>query len=461
MKNNNGYILLLLGGLVLGITAGRLGIEYAFLLGGIALFPLCLALKPELGLYFLAAYSVVDYALRAVTVGGGIIGSLWHELFFVAIVLMYLVHLVISSRGFKYRLTSLDMPIFIFAGVSIFLLLVNSPELLVAVEGLRVVVQYLLWYFVVVNIVRDKLTVKRVLNVLVIITAGIALHGIYQYIVGVEIPTTWYDSSAETYITSRVFSIIGSPNILGSMMVLTSPVTFSLALNEKRLPKKMIYLGMLLAMLLCLVFTLSRGAWLAFGLTVLIYAFMKDRRLVIPAAVAGLILLAAVPQIGERIAYMLSPQYMASSAVGGRIARWTLSIEAIKTSPIFGVGLGQFGGATAMRHVPDAFYADNFYLKTFAEMGLVGFTAFIYLLYRSCIDSLREIRKTADVEFYNIGMGIFAGAVGILAHNAVENVFEVPMMTSYYWMMIALIISFKFIGVTGTDDSEEAAQNHD
>ena len=447
MREYGGYGLLLLVGLTLGIVAGKLGLAYGVLLGGALAVGMGMLLRPSLGLYFLAGYAVLDYGFR---VSGGMLAGLWDELLFFGVVATYGGHLIARGKALDYRLTALDVPIFIFAGVSIFLLLFNSPELHIAIDGIRVVLQYLLWYFVAVNLIRDKLVAKRILNILLWTTVLISFHGIYQYVVGVEIPTSWYDSRFETSVTTRVFSIIGSPNILGSLLVLMIPINLAFVINEQRWVKKLLYFGGLLAMILCLVFTLSRGAWLAFALAALIYAIIKDKRLLIPLAVGGAIIMLAVPQIGDRIAYMLSPQYMESSARGGRIARWTMAIEAIKANPWFGEGIGRFGGATAMRHIPGSLYTDNFYLKTLAEMGIVGFTAFIYLLYRGCIEAarvLRQLKEGQDRELFNLGVGIFTGLIGVLAHNGVENVFEVPMMSSYFWLLLAMIISFRYMGV--------------
>ena len=431
-----------IGGLALGIIAAKLGLKYAFIFSILLITPIALIIKPERGLNLLAAYAVIDFVFRT---RGGMLSGIWDELLFIVMIGVFLVHLLVKGEGFPFRLTALDVPIFVFFGISIFLLLVNSPELHVAMEGIRVILQYILWYFVAVNIIKDRNAVRKLLLVLVVIAVFLSLHGIYQYIIGVEIPTTWYDSKHETTMRTRVFSIIGSPNILGSLLVLMLPITLSFVLNERGWLRKLIYIGAMGAMALCLVFTFSRGAWLAFALSAAVYTLLKDKRLIIPMLLGVVVLLIAVPQVGDRIAYMLSPEYMVSSARGGRIARWTAAIEAVKTSPIFGVGLGRYGGAVAMRYIPGSFYADNFYLKTMAEMGIVGLTGFIYLLYRGCIESLKTIRGLKDPKLYNMAVGIFAGLIGILAQNSVENVFEVPMMATYFWLLVAVILSLRYI----------------
>ncbi|MFW5648913.1 MAG: O-antigen ligase family protein [Candidatus Alkaliphilus sp. MAG34] len=452
MKKNRGFTGILIIGLILGIISGKIGICYGIVLGMAVIFMVSLVFKPHLSLYVLAGYSFVDYIFRY---SGGLVSGLWDELLFIVMVGAFLINLIVTSKGFEYRLTSMDMPIIVFGGVSIFLLLINSPDMYIALEGARVMLQHIVWYFAAVNIVKDKNIAKNVIKLLILITFIISLHGIYQYIVGVEIPSSWYDS-AESGMRTRVFSIIGSPNILGGLLVLVFPITLAFGFNEIKPFKKIIYFLMTMSMMLCLVFTFSRGAWLAFCFVAVVFAILKDKRLIIPIVIGVIVLVIALPEIGNRMLYMFSPVYFASSAKGGRIIRWVQAIETIKTGPLLGVGLGRYGGATAMRYIPGSVYTDNFYLKTMAEMGVVGFIAFIFMLYRVVIESLKTIRYAEDSDTTNISIGIFTGLLGVLAHNLVENVFEVPMMTSYFWLLAAIMILFnKHITNKGDCDEKE------
>ena len=35
-------------------------------------------------------------------------------------------------------------------------------------------------------------------------------------------------------------------------------------------------------------------------------------------------------------------------------------------------------------------------------------------------------------------MGLIVGLLGVLLHNGVENIFEVPMMASYFWLLLGM-----------------------
>jgi O-antigen ligase len=171
---------------------------------------------------------------------------------------------------------------------------------------------------------------------------------------------------------------------MGSLMTLISPICFSFALTAKNNVQRVVFGCFSFAMLASLVFTFSRGAWIGFMSAVMIYVFVKDIRLVIPCIIMAIILVVCVPSVGNRISYMLSPEYIESSLRGGRLVRWLTGLEIIKQTPVFGVGLGHFGGAVAMNHglkyvvginVENTFYMDNYYLKTAVESGISLCTA--------------------------------------------------------------------------------------
>ena len=73
----------------------------------------------------------------------------------------------------------------------------------------------MLWFFVGSNLLLNKGQARALVNWLVILGTLVALHGVYQYIIGVPIPENWVDS-AET-VRTRVFSIVGSPQRPGQL----------------------------------------------------------------------------------------------------------------------------------------------------------------------------------------------------------------------------------------------------
>ena len=399
------------------------------------------------GLYILSGYAVVDYALRTFV---SAFAGVWDEAFFLGLVCLCLWKWAVHNRDCKGVVFSpMDIPIFGFIATMVFVYLVNSPDPVIALEGLRVIIQYVLWYYVAVRLVKNKRKAVAVSKVFALILGVMALHGIFQFIIGVEMPAGWVDQN-EAGVRTRVYSILTSPNIFGSLLTLGAPISLGIAFGEKRRVKQLIYFGIAAAMMMSLLFTFSRGAWIGFAVAFAVYVLIKDKRLLIPGIIAAVLVVIAVPSVGNRITYMLSPEYIESSLRGGRLVRWITGARILSFFPTFGVGLGHFGGAVAMNHglstlldgeYTETFYMDNNYLKIAVETGIVGITAMLALMYCVIINSLRTVSMQKDKRMKELTAGITAGLTGIIVHNCVENVFEVPLMCTVFWLFVGVIMS--------------------
>ncbi|HBQ25263.1 MAG TPA: polymerase [Syntrophomonas sp.] len=389
-------------------------------------------------LYLVVLYAGLDWLFRQ----GGLsfMQGIWDELLFIGIIGLWILRMALNQ--WRPRHSGMLLPFALYLAIMVFLLMVNSPDNRVAVEGMRVMVQYVLWFFVAYQLLRSRDQARGLVDVFLLLAVLIALVGIAQYIIGIEMPAEWVDQ-AEQGVRTRVVSIIGSPNILGSLMVLTMSIAYAMYYGSKHWFKKMVYAGVFLVFALCLIFTFSRGAWLAVIISMLLIGLWFDKRVLILMVLVALLTPTLMPSVYHRMSYMMSPEYLVSSERGGRLGRWDLAVKHWQTAPAVGVGLGQFGGAVAARNYPESsFYADSWYLKVGTETGWIGLGATLLLILTGLRRARSSLNETDDYYLKIMGLGILAGLVGILAHNCVENVFEVPMMASYFWFFLGLVAAF-------------------
>ncbi|MGI6452588.1 MAG: O-antigen ligase family protein [Syntrophomonadaceae bacterium] len=388
-------------------------------------------------LYIVPGYVLVDYYLR--NSGFGFMASLWDELLFIMLVSVWVIK--IAQTGEKPLASSLVLPLIIFYVAVLFVFFVKGGEIQVAVVELRALIQYTFWFFLALNLVSTSQQVKKICDIFLAVGLIVALYGIYQYITGAEIPSTWVDR-AEGSVRSRAFSFIGSPNVLGSFLIMQISISFASFMAARHWLKKRIYLGLTGISLLCLIFTLSRGAWLVFFFAFILLGLWLDKRIIALLIILALITPVAVPSVYNRVAYMLSPEYIASSEQGGRIARWSQAVDYWEGAPMAGLGLGKFGGGVAIANYPDAAYSvDNFYLKILTEMGIIGLAAFLYLVFSVLRVGKRAISLARDRYTAVLGTGIFVGLVAVLGHNMVENMFEFPLMATYFWFFAGILVA--------------------
>lgn len=397
----------------------------------------------------LALYLPIDYLLRSV-LELGMLASVWDELLMIAAFAYVLWRIAMRRAPMQARTTPVEGYLLLFIAVSFFLMCVVSDYPAIAFDGFRAVVQYLFWFFLAVRLIEDDRDFGIFYGTLLALGIVLALHGIYQYIVAAPIPASW-TSQTEESVRTRVYSITGSPNIMGSILVLFAPMAAGLMYYCKATWKKLLALCATGAMCLSILFTFSKGAWGGLVVAILVFAIFIDRRLIALMGVAGVGSLLAVPSIASRITYLFTSDYATASSIGGRAVRWETGLRLLEESNKWlGFGLGRFGGAVAMQNkiIEETddfsyFYMDNYYLKTLVEMGYVGLIFFVILLVGFVLWSLRSIGRTSYTETEKtrvLAVSLFSGMCGVLIHCYFENIFEVPYMMAYFWAMAAAIL---------------------
>ncbi len=446
------YILAGLIFFILGMVGAFTSIKLPLALVAAVVFLSIILLDYQKATYIVALYTVIDYFLRKVFQSGMLSGN-WDELFFILCVCLWVYKWLVQRKIQPYRWTPMEFPIIIFMGISLFLLFFSTPNLRIGIEGLRAIIEYIFWFFVTVQLLKTTRGAKHLIYVLLLVGTFIALDGIRQYVFGAEMPKNWVDKAE--YGLRRVYSIVVSPNILGSLMTLLAPISVSMVFFERRISKKIFFIIASLLVITCLIFTGSRSAWIGFMVAALVMVALLDKRLILPSIlVLGTAAAAAMvffPSVGTRISYLLSDQYMANSIKGGRVFRWTEGLNILKQHLFFGVGLGHFGGAVAINNkIRGTFYMDNYYLKTAVEMGLVGLTAFLALMYNAVVWSLRTVRKLKTWRYAHIARGGLAGMCGVLVHCLFENIFEAPLMVTYFWLVAGVIMYLGYVAENET-----------
>jgi len=402
-------------------------------------------------LYIVPAYVLVDYVFRNSQLS--FMAGLWDEVLFILLVGLWIWRT--ASKETRFLGSTLLIPLLVFYTAVIFVFIIKTSELQVALLELRALVQYTFWFFLALNLVNQKQQVKNICDLFLLIGLIVALYGIYQYIAGVEIPSEWVDK-AEASVRSRAFSFIGSPNVLGSFLILQISISFASFMAAGHWLKKRLYLGATAIYLLCLIFTLSRGAWLVFFFAFLLLGMWLDKRIILAVLLLAIITPVAIPSVYNRVTYMLSPQYIESSEKGGRIARWSQALDYWQGEPINGLGLGRFGGGVAIENFPDSAYSvDNFYIKLATEMGLIGLVAFLYLVFSVLRLGRRSVELVQDSYLKILGTGILVGLIAILGHNMVENMFEFPLMATYFWFFLGIVAALPLMEA----DNQEVAKN--
>ena len=122
-------------------------------------------------------------------------------------------------------------------------------------------------------------------------------------------------------VRTRVYSLTGSPNIMGCLMVLLAPLAAAVAYWAKKRWVKVLAMGCTGLMCLACLFTFSKGAWLGLIVAVVVFSLLLDKRLLALMGAVGAAALVLVPSVANRITYLFTADYAAASAgAAGRCA---------------------------------------------------------------------------------------------------------------------------------------------
>ena len=234
----------------------------------------------------------------------------------------------------------------------------------------------------------------------------------------------------KNFFGNRIFATMANPNFLGSFAVFTSVLSvFSFLISRK---KSLIVLFVLA--LINLIFTQSKGAWLAFGFTLIsggftfLYFFSdtyKKHQKKIFFSVLIVFILSAV------FAFCFSVKR--GQSVSFRLSTWRATLDMIQASPLTGTGLGSFEFIYPAYKRPEIFYmeklhnmesqhAENYYLEQCSTLGLLGFGLFLWVfLYvsKQAFFSLKKLAKEERQKAFLLAGFCLAG-LSIYIHNFVD-----------------------------------------
>ena len=221
----------------------------------------------------------------------------------------------------------------------------------VAIFALRVLFQPLILYFIGFLLPKNRRWVQWTTAVFLLSGVALALHGLFQYVTHAPMPASWVDVR-ETDIGTRAYSVIENPNGLGAFLLIGDAhfVESGSRSSSPAYPAP----GHGGSCAWCnSVGSPSPSAavpgwvWEPGVVALFILAY---RRYLAPLAAAGVLVWFAAPaQFTNRLAFGFSSAYITKSLAAGRLYVWKLSLQHIGAHPLFGLGLGTFGGTAAVQ----------------------------------------------------------------------------------------------------------------
>jgi len=412
--------------------------------------------RPQVGVLLLVP-AIPFGSLRQVTVGVMNLGL--PEILLLLVLAAWLARLV-AFRSVRVCVPPLAAPLTILFG-ALCLSLLGTTSLQHSIKEILKWVELLALYVLVANEIHGRWK-KALVFVILGTGAVVALQGIYQFLFRVG-----PDAFMLFGRFMRSHGTFEQPNPYGGYLGLALPVSVGLvAAGVLRVRGRLRWEWVIWAagcgalMLVALVMSWSRGAWLGFGAALVVMAVavvVQSGRAVVLAAVLGGLLayvlvtggLARLPvSIVQRFSDFLP--YLgvidvrgvevtdANFAVLERMAHWQSALDMWTDRPWLGVGIGNYEPVYARYALPlwsaPLGHAHNYYLNIAAEAGALGLVAYLLLWGAALVGVWRSLRRTSGWLW-----GVSLGVLGMLVHLSVHSLFDNLFVHGMY-LQVAILL---------------------
>ena len=354
------------------------------------------------------------------------------------LIIVYIVKSLIYRKDFiKYLKGFFIDPLTIFMVVLCAIMIITSFEGINVKLGIKESIRFASYIFIYFIVKFEDIEYKNILKVFLVSICIILVFGIIQFFTGIGASVT-----LGGYKFIRVESTIDNPNSYGGFLnIIIFPVIL-LLMNCRDKGKKIFLAVMLIAIVINMGMTMSRNAMLGLfvGIIALIALYsIKYIFVLIPAAIAAFI----VPSVRVRILAIFD-----KTQNNSRLGVWNMALDLFKKNPVKGIGNGNF-----VENYPllknnykqlagdwaETYPTHNSYLKVLCELGVFGAVSFAVILVSAVVKIKKSIKICDDDTIKSIAKGFLVSFIVFLIMNCIDNLFFVPKLATYVWVMVAML----------------------
>ncbi len=345
--------------------------------------------------------------------------------------------------------TAINVPLFFFFILTC-LSMVHSISLNDSMKGGVIrLLEYIFIFFIVVEEIKDK---KHLGKVLLFMGFGVILA---------SFDAIWQVWTRKDFIRGyepvinldlvRATASFKDSNVLGIYLSAIAPLIFGLALYWSKKRMKLVLALTSIAVLAAIAFTYSRPTLLAIYVALFLLGFaMRDRRLIAVLVILTLISPFLLPKNVKNWMQGVGYNPLRVMCNDDRIAVYRNTLHMIKAHPLIGLGANtymknykNYREAVEYRNIvtQDYMYAHNIYLHMAAEIGLLGLAVFIWLLYKLFLETMRIYRDTEDRYLKIVSISLVACLAAFLVNGLTESSLYYSRVAVIFWYLCGLVLS--------------------
>ena len=331
----------------------------------------------------------------------------------------------------------------------IFYTLICLGTLFVAVSKTIVIMEltrfwtYILLFFIITTFIDKRKNIRDIVGVFILSVTLSCIIGLMQYF---GILKTLVDP-ATGIDTGKVYSTFVNPNYWGAFINIVLFPVLMLAIKKVKYYKFLYFLFLIL--FLNLIMTGTRGSWIGFFMGILLMIIIYNKKLIIPVIVITPFTL-LIPKVWQRLISIFDPE---SWTIVERFTLWKTGYLMFKEHPILGVGNGnyliKYSEYIKRYHELDLgreeYSVHNSYLKVLCETGILGFIPFLLIIVFYVKKIIDIYKKPINALSKDMAIAFLCSIVSYLFQNISNNLFFIPQINAFFWIIGALLITYNKI----------------
>lgn len=293
-------------------------------------------------------------------------------------------------------------------------------------------------------VIKQGITEEKSLYILIYtLTAGLFLisaYAIFQMFAGVETEELLTDIVNNKGMPGRVYSTLENPNNFAEVIVLLTPFAGAMFFINKNPYVKACMAFVIITAVSALLMTYSRGCYVSFAISVVIFLMLYKPKWLVPLFLAGIL---AIPFMPESIINrILSIGSTKDTSNAFRIFLWDGVFKLLGNKGLTGIGIGAdtFNAAYAPfahRYAASAPHSHMLYTEVFLELGVIGGISFFSFMYSSLRKGVKVILKNKNP----IIIAAISAFGGISFSAATEYIWFYPRVMFVFFIVLGILLS--------------------
>lgn len=321
-------------------------------------------------------------------------------------------------------------------GAALLLATLTSKSIYYSLLVDGVILLHFMIYIVMVKTI-DGDRAEDLLQIMNLLGIALCLFGVYQYFTrDLTVANSWTDQNTFGNLI-RIYSTLRNPNIFAAY--LTFNICFAGAYFIKKRADIYTAINIMLSSI-CLVLTYSRGGFVSFVAAMLVLTLLcKDRKVFIYTLF--MVAFYYGYDMIENVNRADLGKLLGDSSSLYRLEIWKASFEMFRQNILFGCGPGsvmKLLSYSTEQIKGFVSHAHNLEIQLLAETGIVGLSAFGYMVYRGLKNAFRFYALNKNNESSYVAIGFIAAITAMLVHGLVDCTLLIPTRSLIFLIYLSL-----------------------